>query len=73
MFAYIVRRSFAGFIMLIVMSFVTYMLFFAAPIHPERYACGKNCSVAQQRADQARRWATTSPLSCSGPTSSRAS
>ena len=48
MFAYIVRRSFAGFIMLIVMSFVTYMLFFAAPIHPERYACGKNCSPAQQ-------------------------
>jgi peptide/nickel transport system permease protein len=47
-FAYIVRRSFAGFIMLIVMSFVTYMLFFAGPIHPERYACGKNCSPAQQ-------------------------
>ena len=48
MFAYIVRRSFAGFIMLIVMSFVTYMLFFMGPIHPERYACGKNCSPAMQ-------------------------
>ena len=48
MFAYIVRRSFVGFIMLIVMSLVTFMLFFAAPIHPERYACGKNCSPAQQ-------------------------
>ena len=48
MFAYIVRRSFAGFIMLILMSFVTYMLFFMGPIHPERYACGKNCSPAQQ-------------------------
>jgi peptide/nickel transport system permease protein len=34
--------------MLIVMSFVTYMLFFMGPIHPERYACGKNCSLAQQ-------------------------
>ncbi len=48
MFAYIIRRTFAGLIMLIVMSFVTYMLFFLGPIHPERYACGKNCSLAQQ-------------------------
>ena len=34
--------------MLIVMSLVTFLLFFASPIHPERYACGKNCSPAQQ-------------------------
>src|ERR1700712_310252 len=30
--------------MLIVMSLVTYMLFFASPVDPTRFACGKNCS-----------------------------
>ena len=44
MFAYIVRRSIVGVIMLIVMSLVTFLLFFASPIDPARYACGKNCS-----------------------------
>lgn len=44
MFAYIIRRVFVGVILLIVMSFVTYLLFFATPIDPARYACGKNCS-----------------------------
>jgi peptide/nickel transport system permease protein len=44
MFAYIVRRAVVGIIMLIVMSLVTFLLFFASPIDPARYACGKNCS-----------------------------
>lgn len=44
MFAYVVRRVFVGIIMLIVMSLVTFLLFFATPIDPARYACGKNCS-----------------------------
>ncbi|MEP6817649.1 MAG: ABC transporter permease [Marmoricola sp.] len=46
MFAFIVRRMVAGVIMLIVMSLVTYMLFFASPVDPTRFACGKNCSPA---------------------------
>lgn len=44
MIAFIIRRSVIGVIMLIVMSFVTYMLFFASPVDPARAACGKNCS-----------------------------
>ncbi len=47
MFAYIVRRLFIGVILLIVMSMVTFVLFFASPVDPARYACGKNCSPAQ--------------------------
>src|SRR5689334_18644140 len=44
MFAYVVRRIFVGAIMLVVMSLVTYLLFFAAPSDPARFTCGKNCS-----------------------------
>jgi peptide/nickel transport system permease protein len=44
MFAYVIRRLFIGVIMLIVMSLVTFLLFFASPVDPARYACGKNCS-----------------------------
>jgi peptide/nickel transport system permease protein len=47
MLAYVIRRLFVGVIMLTVMSLVTFVLFFASPIDPGRYACGKNCSVAQ--------------------------
>ncbi len=47
MFAYIVRRLFIGVILLIVMSLVTFMLFFLMPQDPARVACGKNCSIAQ--------------------------
>ncbi|WP_395658759.1 ABC transporter permease [Nocardioides sp.] len=46
MFAYVVRRLFIGVILLILMSFVTFVLFFASPVDPGRYACGKNCSPA---------------------------
>jgi peptide/nickel transport system permease protein len=44
MFAYVIRRLFIGVILLIVMSLVTFVLFFASPVDPGRYACGKNCS-----------------------------
>src|SRR4051794_25866359 len=44
MLAYITRRAFIGLIMLIVMSLVTFVLFFASPVDPARFACGKNCS-----------------------------
>lgn len=46
MFAFIVRRVLAGFIMLIVMSLVVFVLFFASPVDPVDFACGKNCSPA---------------------------
>lgn len=46
MFAYVVRRLFIGVILLMVMSLVTFLLFFSSPVDPARYACGKNCSPA---------------------------
>lgn len=46
MLAYIVRRLFIGVIMLLVMSMVTFVLFFSTG-DPARRACGKNCSLAQ--------------------------
>jgi peptide/nickel transport system permease protein len=48
-YAYIVRRVFAGVIMLVVMTMVTFVLFFASPVDPSRVACGKNCSPALQQ------------------------
>ena len=53
MLAYVVRRVFVGIIMLIVMSLVTFLLFFAMPIDPARFACGKNCSP--DRVEQTRK------------------
>lgn len=44
MVAYVIRRLISGLIMLIVMSLVTFLLFFAAPSDPARYTCGKNCT-----------------------------
>jgi peptide/nickel transport system permease protein len=44
MFAYVVRRVTVGIVLLVVMSFVTYALFFASPVDPGRFACGKSCS-----------------------------
>jgi peptide/nickel transport system permease protein len=46
LFAYIVRRGIAGVVLLIVMSMVTFLLFFASPVDPARLSCGKNCSPA---------------------------
>jgi peptide/nickel transport system permease protein len=53
MFAYVVRRIFVGVIMLLVMSLVTFMLFFASPVDPVRFAVGKNPSDSLM--DQARK------------------
>ena len=44
MFAYIVRRTAIGVVLLLVMSFVTIFLFFKSGVDPGRFACGKNCS-----------------------------
>ncbi len=48
MLAYTVRRLFIGIIMLIAMSMVTFVLFFASPIDPAQFACGKNCTIEQR-------------------------
>ncbi len=48
MFAYTIRRLFIGIIMLIAMSMVTFVLFFASPVDHAKLACGKNCSAAQK-------------------------
>lgn len=44
MLAYVIRRVITGAIMLLVMSLVTFVLFFASPVDPAQFACGKNCS-----------------------------
>ncbi len=48
MFAYVVRRLVIGAVLLLVMSLVTFLLFFASPLDPARFACGKNCSEELQ-------------------------
>lgn len=53
MLAYAIRRIFIGVVMLLVMSFVTYLLFFSSPVDPARFAAGKNPSPALL--DQARK------------------
>lgn len=49
MIAYVIRRLIAGVLLVIVMSVVTFGLFFASPIDPANFACGKNCSEAQKK------------------------
>ena len=49
MIAYVIRRLVAGTILIVVMSIVTFALFFASPIDPANFACGKNCSPAQKK------------------------
>ena len=49
MLAYIIRRLVAGVILLVVMSIVTFALFFASPVDPAQFSCGKNCSAAQKK------------------------
>lgn len=53
MFAFIVRRLAAGIVLLLVLSFVTMLLFFSGPTDPARVMCGKSCSV--ERIDQTRK------------------
>lgn len=44
MFAYVIRRLFSGLIMLLMVTLVTFVLFFAAGKDPARQTCGKNCT-----------------------------
>jgi peptide/nickel transport system permease protein len=47
-FAYALRRLLSGMVLLVAMSLVTFLLFFASPVNPADFACGKNCSAAQK-------------------------
>ncbi len=44
MVAFVIRRSVVGIGLLLAMSLVTFFLFFASPVDPAQFACGKNCS-----------------------------
>lgn len=44
MFAFAVRRVFVGVLMLIAMSLVVFILFFAGPVDAAKYACGQKCN-----------------------------
>lgn len=46
--AYIVRRCMIGVVLLLALTLVTFLLFFASPVDPARFACGKNCSEGQR-------------------------
>jgi len=46
-FAYSVRRLISGILLLVVMSVVTFYLFYASSSTPERFACGPKCTPAQ--------------------------
>ncbi|GAA2004117.1 ABC transporter permease [Nocardioides kribbensis] len=46
-FAYALRRLFSGALLLVVMSMVTFLLFYASSSTPERYACGQKCTAQQ--------------------------
>lgn len=47
------RRVATGVVLLLALSMVTFALFFASPVDPARFACGKNCT-ADQREQAAR-------------------
>lgn len=46
MFFYTIRRLIGAVFLLLVMSIVTFLLFFATPTDPARLTCGKNCTPA---------------------------
>ena len=46
--AYIVRRVLMGLVLVLALTLVTFILFFASPVDPARFACGKNCTEEQK-------------------------
>jgi len=44
MFFYVIRRIIGAGTMLVIMSMVTFLLFYATPTDPARLTCGKNCT-----------------------------
>ena len=47
MLAYTIRRLLAAVVMLVIMSMVTFAIFYASPTDPARISCGKNCTPEQ--------------------------
>lgn len=47
MIAYTVRRLLMGSLLILALTFFTYVLFFAVPSDPAKQACGKNCNEEQ--------------------------
>ena len=47
MIAYTVRRLLMGLVLILALTFFTYVLFFAVPSDPAKQACGKNCNEEQ--------------------------
>lgn len=47
MLRYLIRRVVGGFALLIVVSAVTYVIFYATPTSPGQLACGKTCTPAR--------------------------
>lgn len=47
MIAYTVRRLLMGGLLILALTFFTYVLFFAVPSDPAKQACGKNCNEEQ--------------------------
>lgn len=48
MWAYIVRRCAMGLVLVLAVTLVTFVLFFASGVDPARFACGKNCTEDQR-------------------------
>ena len=46
--AYIVRRIAMGLVLMLALTLVTFILFFASPVDAARIACGKNCTEEQK-------------------------
>ena len=46
MLEYVIRRTVAIVLMLLAISIITFLLFFAIPRDPARLTCGKNCTPA---------------------------
>ena len=52
MLYYIIRRTIAAVLMLVVISVVTFFMFYAGPTDPARLTCGKNCTPASIEANR---------------------
>lgn len=61
MWAWLVRRVAVGVALLLALTVVTFALFFATPVDPARFACGKNCTV-EQREEAARALGYDAPV-----------
>ena len=44
MFFYVIRRVLSGIVMLLIITMVTFLVFFASPIDPASLTCGKSCT-----------------------------